>query len=479
MRMPELTSSFIRRSASITLAVALAGCPSTPMTTDTDAGVTPDTGGMPDASGPPDAGRDADRPLDSGPIALCTGTGCDFVEIALQGATTCARRENGQVDCWGRGQNGELGDDTMGHGGDCTVTAGNTPDCTDVATTVVLPGPAVELFAEGVTSICAHVGATRELWCWGRLDWRMGSELEHDRFAPERFAIDGTPIADGREEFSASFGHACWIEADGTASCIGSGGSGRLGVGDFDNATEPVTVLDSAGTASLSGLVDLAVGPGHTCAWTATTLYCWGSNSDGQLGTPAPHTACGAPPDVYDCAPLPIAVPGVDASRLVALDLGWEHTCALLDDGAVLCWGSARAGGIGNGTIVSSPVPTEPMGVTGVTDIEVGGGTTCALLTNGRVMCWGTANVGQIGDGLMSHDAATCVDGGGTFFDCALTPTEVDTIDDGEQLELGIGHACVLRASGEIWCWGNGDRFQLGNLSRTQVYSPVRAVAAD
>ena len=92
-------------------------------------------------------------------------------------------------------------------------------------------------------------------------------------------------------------------------------------------------------------------------------------------------------------------------------------------------------------------------------------------------MCWGSANVGQIGDGLVSHDAATCIDGGGAFFDCQLTPTEVAAIDDGRQLEMGTSHTCVLRASGEIWCWGNSDRFQLGNLSRMQVYAPVHAVA--
>jgi alpha-tubulin suppressor-like RCC1 family protein len=481
--MPSLPSPMLqfvspRSLTLVALALGLVGCPA-PVTSDMDGGVTMPDAATPDAAPLADANRDAAAPVDAGPRALCTGTGCNFVEIALQGATTCARRENGQVDCWGRGQNGELGDDTMRHGGDCTVSAGDTPDCADVATTVVLPGPAVELFAEGVTSICAHVGTARELWCWGTLDWRMGSELEHDRFAPERFAIAGTPVADGREQFSSNFGHACWVEADGTASCIGRGGSGRLGQGDFDNATDPVTVLDSTGTAPLAGVVDIVAGPSHTCAWTADTLYCWGSNSDSQLGTPAPHTTCGAPPAVYDCAPLPVAVPGVDATHLVSVDLGWDHSCALLDDGRVLCWGSSRGGSLGNGTTVSTPLPTEPMGVSGVTDLEVGGGTTCVLLETGHVMCWGTANVGQIGDGEMGHDTATCIDGDGSFFDCELTPAEVLSIDDGAQLELGIGHVCVLRDSGEIWCWGNSDRFQLGNFSRAQVYEPVHATAAD
>ncbi len=464
--------------ALLMVAVALAGCDPSPVTPATDAGAPPDTGSV-DASAPVDAGRDAATRVDAGARVLCTGPGCNFVEIAVEAATTCARRENGQVDCWGRGQNGELGDGTMRHGGDCTVAAGDTPDCADVATTVSLPGAAVELFAEGVTSVCAHVGTDLQLWCWGTLDWRMGSVLEHDRFAPEHFGIAGAPIADGRPDYSGSFGHACWVEEDGTASCIGYGSAGRLGQGDFNTATAPVTVRDATGTAPLADVLQIVAGPSHTCAWTADTLYCWGSNSDNQLGTPAPHTTCGAPPDVYDCSALPVAVPGVDPMHLVSVDLGWDHSCALLDDGTVLCWGSGRAGSLGNGTTDSSPVPTEPIGVSGVTDLEVGGGTTCALLGNGHVMCWGTTNVGQVADGRMSHDAATCVDGDGTFFDCELTPTEILTIDDAVQLELGTSHACVLRASGEIWCWGNADRFQLGNRSRTQVYAPVHAVAAD
>jgi alpha-tubulin suppressor-like RCC1 family protein len=289
-------------------------------------------------------------------------------------------------------------------------------------------------------------------------------------------------------------------------SCIGGGSSGRLGTGNFNNTDVPVTMLRPDGMAPLTGVLEVEANGGTACMRTAAHVYCVGNNQFGQLGQPAPHSSCLAPPTThYDCTDLPIEVTGFDATRVIDLQLDGDYSCALLDTGHMYCWGFGGSGAIGNGGIASTPVPTEPNGVTGVAEMRLANGATCALKHDGTVWCWGEADFGQVGDGHMSHDSATCtaltdmttcaanaictwngtachqqpcVNEDGSLFDCQLTPVQVVGITDGVHLAAGSQHVCVLRASGQISCWGASLRYQLGNEMRPDpFFSPVTVVA--
>lgn len=455
------------------LAIAVSGC-NTPTTSD-DAG----TGGD---SGPVDAGRDTgtdtgvmrDVGVDAGPRPLCEGTGCNVVELALMGSTSCARRQNGQIDCWGRGQEGQLGDGAMRHSDDCRQPGETSVDCSRAGVTVSLPASdaPVRMAANGSIANCATL-TSGQVWCWGQQTFQLGATTEHPRWAPEHLATDGTPIADGTPGLSQSFSTMCWIMPDSSARCIGRGSAGRLGDGTFNDAMTPVTVLRPDGMGPLMGVLEIDTQGGHSCARTADAIYCWGSNQFGELGAPAPHQTCMNPPTVFDCTSTPIQATMIDATHVVAMELGGSYTCVLRDDHHVQCWGGGQTGGLGNGSLAASPDPIEPMGITDAVELHVGGGTTCVRRMDNTIWCWGASDTFQIADGRMTHDAGVCMDGNGSLYDCQLLPVQIMGITDATLFAMSGEHACALRASGEVWCWGSALRYQLGNQSRNMVYAPV------
>ena len=467
-------SSFLFPFLSIVLLlVALAGC--NPPVAAVDAATLPDTGPAPN-----DAGRDAFVRPDAGPTALCTGTGCDIVDIELMAASTCVLRANGQVDCWGRAQDGELGDGLMHHSDNCMRNIGEgMTDCSRAGVTVALPHPAHAIFSRGSIQTCAILETSQEVWCWGGQFYRLGSNTEHTRFAPEHVQIAGVSVADHATMIAPSFGNLCWIAQDTTVSCVGPGSGGRLGNGSFIDTSTAVQVLMPDGVTPMTGVLELDQQSAHACARTAAHLYCWGNNHYGQLGVAATgHQTCGSTPNTYDCSNVAIEVTSVTASTITDIQLGGDFSCVLHNTGHVQCWGGGQTGGLGTGDIHETVAPVEPMGLTGVDELRVVDGNACALRHDGSVVCWGPANVGQIGDGRTVHDPVSCINSDSSTYDCQLTPSPVTGLTGVQHIGLGEGHGCALTATDEIWCWGESLRYQLGNQMRPDpVFAPVRVTA--
>jgi len=121
---------------------------------------------------------------------------------------------------------------------------------------------------------------------------------------------------------------------------------------------------------------------------------------------------------------------------------GAYHSCALNSDGTVWCWGDDMNGAqLGNGAAGSSPTPVSVSGLTDVTAIAAGSNHTCALISDGTVKCWGYNNVGQIGNGVIS---ATPVD----------VPTPVTGLTNAIAIDAGDFHSCALISDGTVKCWG-------------------------
>ena len=452
-----------------------------------------------------DAGSDSGVRPDAGRAALCTGTGCNVVAIEALSATTCVLRANGQVDCWGRGQNGELGDGAMHHTDECRQTPELNVDCSRDAVTVALPHPAERLFSRGSAQMCARLVTSHEIWCWGGLIYQLGSTLAHAMYAPEHVLVNGTGVADGTSSYTTSYGVACWVNADTSASCLGFGSAGRLGYNNFADSSVPVTPLLPSGSGPILGVIEIETNGPMSCARTASHLYCWGSNQFGQLGVAPPHQSCGTGSTHYDCTPLAVEVTGVNAATIVDMELDGDYTCVLHSTGHMQCWGLGASGGLGNADINSTHTPVEPIGISNVAEMRIANGATCAMLHDGTVWCWGAGDLGQMGDGVMAHNLPACtaladqtscaanalcnwtgttcrqkpcVDEGGSLFDCQLTPVQVTGITDAVHLAAGSHYLCALRASGQIWCWGESLRYQLGNEMRpTPAYAPVMSIA--
>lgn len=194
----------------------------------------------------------------------------------------------------------------------------------------------------------------------------------------------------------------------------------------------------------------IAAGTLHTCALlTDGTVRCWGANSSGQLGD---STTVGHA--------VPAPVPGlVGAVELVAGD---SHTCARLSNGTVTCWGENDSSQLGEGTTMDRLVPTPVTGLTGVLQLAAGGKHTCALLGGGAVACWGANQFGQLGDGTNTTRSV---------------PTNVLGLTDIQQIAAGFYHTCARLSGGTVACWGANSAGQLGDSTYTDRSVPTAATA--
>jgi alpha-tubulin suppressor-like RCC1 family protein len=192
----------------------------------------------------------------------------------------------------------------------------------------------------------------------------------------------------------------------------------------------------------LTGITQLAAGGEHTCALTDTGVWCWGSNHQLEVGTP--KVTC------FDCA-TPVRVPLPAAVRELAL--GGNHSCALIADGAVMCWGASDRGERGDGTIATTEIPTEvgsPDRFVDGAHIATFGDFTCAITRGATATCWGGASNGEMGDG--------------TYTD-RRTPGAAVMLSGVSRLATGSEHACAI-ANGALACWGASYQGEAGPVGR-------------
>jgi len=200
-------------------------------------------------------------------------------------------------------------------------------------------------------------------------------------------------------------------------------------------------------TGLSSGVRTIATRYTHTCALLDTgAVKCWGSNFRGHLGD-----------GTKIAKSTPVAVSGLN-SGVSAISAGNGHTCALLRSGAAKCWGDA--GKTGDGTDVERTTPVDVFGLSsGVSAISAAGYHTCALLNTGAVKCWGSENDGTLGNG----GGATNKPGG------AISGFSASVI----ALAAGERHNCALLSTGGVQCFGQNGNGQLGNGTSTSSSTPV------
>ena len=282
--------------------------------------------------------------------------------VAAGVAHTCAIATNGAIKCWGANDFGQLG----------IGSVSNSPTAVDVAgihNTIAL--------AAGWVHTCAVIEGGA-VWCWGR---NVLGELGNGSTSNSWMPVQAIGVT-GATGISAGVYHTCALTADGAVECWGSNQFGQLGTGSTTNSS---TAVPATG---ISGASAVAAGAYHTCAaFAGGAVKCWGGNSDGQLGTGG-------------FADSMTAVAVTDVNGVTALAAGWKHSCAVLAAGNVKCWGSNTQGQLGDGSIYSgSPTAVDVLGVSGAILVAAGVNHTCAVVSNGAVKCWGDNHLGQLGDG--------------------------------------------------------------------------------
>lgn len=186
-----------------------------------------------------------------------------------------------------------------------------------------------------------------------------------------------------------------------------------------------------------AAILDVATNYFHSCAVLSNfTVQCWGYNDEGQLGD-GTTTNSG----------IPLTVPAIWSATRVAT--GQAHSCAMLSDGHVLCWGHNQRGQLGDGTFISRRSPGVVAGIVDAIDIAASGDHTCARQRSGLVACWGSGQSGELGNG---------------YADSAY-PLGVVGLANVDQLALGLDHTCARRNEGYVACWGANYYGQLGDGS--------------
>jgi alpha-tubulin suppressor-like RCC1 family protein len=246
-------------------------------------------------------------------------------------------------------------------------------------------------------------------------------------------------------DIAVGYSHACARRANGMVSCWGSNDSGQIGDGTTVDRSNPVAVA-SLGT----GVVEIAAGDLFSCARKNDgTLWCWGSNTFGQLGDGT----------TFDSL-VPIQVIALGGA-VAEVSTGDTFACARKTDGTLWCWG---AGYLGDGTSNGSfaPLAVTALG-SAVAEVSTGDAATCARKTDGSLWCWGDNTFGAIGDGTTTTRPV---------------PTQVTSLGNTVVgVSLGDLFGCARKADGTLWCWGNNDQGELGDGTTTNHLVPTQVSA--
>lgn len=278
-----------------------------------------------------------------------------------------------------------------------------------------------------------------------------------------------------------SGGVKCW------GHCYPFCGIGAIGyVGRYAGEMGSNTPGPDLGTDANGTAVSVCSGRQSSCAvFENGGVKCWGKGVDGQLGLGDDLTR-------YDPAThMGDNLPWLDlGGSAVAVDCGWDFSCAIMQSGGLKCWGIGQHIA-SDGTANLGDHPGE-MG-TALAEIDLGAGRTvkqvsagknhaCAILDDGSLKCWGLAAYGRTGNGLESHDSSYIGDAAGEM--AALSPVDLGTGRTARHVSCGGSHTCVVLDDNTLKCFGWGTYGETGRGKRVMlgigaISSPFVATASD
>jgi len=380
--------------------------------------------------------------------------GKSVIQVTAGGLHTCATTTDGGAYCWGYNDKGELG-------------TGKYPNPTwplSILDTGALAGKVVTEVSTAMYHGCAVTSEGRA-YCWGNNDYgQLGSG--NTVSSPEPVAVLSSGVLAGKFVTHIATGefHTCAVADDGGAYCWGVNDDGELGNGNTNSSTKPVAVFASGALAGKS-VIQVTAGQYHTCAVTSGgTAYCWGWNGQGELGNGNTNSST---------KPVAVLSSGALAGKsVVKISSGYEHTCAVTDDGGAFCWGLNDNGQLGKGDASNISVPAAVL-TTGalvgksVTQITAGYRHTCAVTDDGGPYCWGLNDNGELGTGNKTNsNQPVAVLTSGVLAGKFVT-----------QISAGHDHTCTATSDGGAYCWGYNGYGQLGNGNTTQSTKPVAVYA--
>jgi alpha-tubulin suppressor-like RCC1 family protein len=344
--------------------------------------------------------------------ATATGTPVHYTPAkVIAGAfATCAIEADGSVSCFG--EEPKVGDSSTVNKSVPTPTK-TTAKFTSVAASMANP-----------SHFCG-ISTDQGIYCWGL------NSITDTLPTPRSFNDPAPSRVPGTIAFSQAApggAHNCALSVDQKAFCWGSNSSGQLGDPALAFTTPRYPPAAVSGGFKFSALTSGAV---HSCGLaTDGSVFCWGSNGNGQLGDGTTTTRSS-----------PTAVSTTLSFK--SIGAAQSFTCGLSTTGTAHCWGALSP---------SSPTVTTPRAYPPApvfTSISDGGFPVGALTADGTAYCWGDNTGGQLGDSTFTE---------------RTTPTAVATTVKFRSISAGYGHTCGSALDGSVLCWGFNRAGELGDV---------------
>ncbi|MFM6928361.1 MAG: RCC1 domain-containing protein [Bdellovibrio sp.] len=318
----------------------------------------------------------------------------------------------GKLKCWGSNNWGTVGDGTA---------------VSKVNPVVIDSGNNYSKVSMGGYGAACAITSTGVLKCWGsNYSGNVGNGTTTQKNSP--ISIDGMQTY---KEVSTSFRHTCGITTSDDLKCWGDNSKGQLGDGTATGSTTPIPITSGVkyskvATSGYNG------GGYHTCAITTDgDLYCWGSNSNGEVGDGT----------LVDKSSPVLIDSGIKYSMV---SLGGNSSCGITDSGILKCWG------LSEGTASNKrQLPTVIDSGQSYIDVSVSDVSACAVTSGNKLKCWGNNTYSNLGDGSTTT---------------SLAPKVIDTNENyssvtvrGGTLNAHATSACGITTSGSLKCWGNNN----------------------
>jgi alpha-tubulin suppressor-like RCC1 family protein len=418
--------------------------------------------------------------------------------IAAGRRHTCVLTDRNRVKCWGENEDGQLGDGTTirkstatdvagldedvreiaaGYNHTCALTAGGGVKCwgnnafyqlgdnTQTSRSMPVDVPLPEKMI-AVSAGTLHTCATtgRDVYCWGIVGYQLLEGVDVITIAHKPYRIDLSNIP-GNERITA-------IGSGFDHDCVLTDAGfvycwGRNDLGQLGWGMETYSSIVPEKVVGLTGPVSrMAVGGSHTCVIIEDgSVMCWGYNNAGQLGQLNNHTSS-------------VALKVPDLPEATEISAGAYHTCVKVGGGA-MCWGDNRFGQLGRFPPIPGEIIVVVTGLPGrVQLISAGASHTCVLVENGGVVCWGNNKYNQLGDypavpAPMNTPMPTQTETEGTQPSTPVPSSTPPVSNKASSIAAGHSHTCAVTGSGGVKCWGKNEHGELGNGTFNASLVPV------
>lgn len=366
------------------------------------------------------------------------GTSNNWISVETGDDHVMALQNNGKLFAWGFNQSGQLGNGN-------TI---NQSSPVQIGSSIFWVGMASGQTGTNNVTQTLGVAADGKVYSWGNNVYgqlgNTGSNDSNPHPVPTQISTLTNIV-----NVECGYGSSYALGANGVLYSWGYNNKGQLGDGTNNDIYFPVTVsVVPVGWSRVAGgeLFSMALKSNGT-------LWSWGDNSFGQLGTGSSSSSL-----------TPVQVLGTDFTKFAC---GQSHSLAIKADGSLWAWGKNTNGqlGIGNTDNLIHSTPAQiGLGAKWVS-VSCGDGYSMAIQANGTLWAWGDNSFGQLGNGTIGSTPETL-------------PVQVGSLDNWVDVECGANFTLVIKADGTLWSWGNNNSGQLGLGSTASEFTTPQQVTA-